>query len=297
MNRTDTSAVAPETLTFDAACERALAYDVSAEPLQPTGHTRLFTHGRRTERVAVLLHGITNNPLQWEKFGQALYADGWNVFVPRLPYHGLQDLVTALPGKLTAKDMIRYTSDAVDIACGLGEKIAVIGLSAGGTYAAWAAQERAEVERAIVIAPMFGLGYLPVWLEPGFTAFFRRLPNQMWWWDPIQKLNHVPPHAYPKFSTHNLAETLYLGEMVTHKAQKAAPFCRNIAIISNAKDRSINNAATRIVALAWEAHGATIRQQVYNPPERLPHDLIDITQPTGKTDMVYAKLREYLEGP
>jgi carboxylesterase len=280
--------------SFQEACDRVRLFDsAEAAQLQPTGHTRLFTYPHRTERVAVLFHGITNNPLQWEHFGLSLYAEGWNVLIPRLPYHGLQDLLTTLPAKLGVADMVAYTKNAVEIGQGLGDNVAVVGLSAGGVYTAWAAQEYA-IERAIVIAPLFGLHDLPLWVTPLATGVVRYLPNQMRWWDPKKKANHIPPHAYPQYSTHNMAETLTMGFRVQKRARVTPPQCRDIMIITNAADRAVSNAATEAVADLWKRQGTKIGSYQFAATEGLPHDVIDITQPRGKPDLVYALLREVL---
>ena len=46
---------------------------------------------------------------------------------------------------------------AVDIAAGLGDQVTIAGLSAGGVVAAWAAQHRRDVHRAVLIAPSLGV--------------------------------------------------------------------------------------------------------------------------------------------
>src|SRR5690349_23724651 len=52
------------------------------------GHSLLLTHGVRTPRVFVLLHGFTDLPEQFAVVGQHLFAAGDNVYIPRLPRHG-----------------------------------------------------------------------------------------------------------------------------------------------------------------------------------------------------------------
>jgi hypothetical protein len=47
------------------------------------------------------------------------------------------------------------------MARGLGEQVTVVGLSGSAVIVAWLAQFRADVDKAIVIAPVFGL--LPNW--------------------------------------------------------------------------------------------------------------------------------------
>ncbi|MFM8457940.1 MAG: hypothetical protein ACKOB0_03205, partial [Chthoniobacterales bacterium] len=58
-------------------------------PLHDGGRTIVLTHGYRTARVFVLLHGLTNAPRQFRELGEELFATGANVVIPRLAHHGL----------------------------------------------------------------------------------------------------------------------------------------------------------------------------------------------------------------
>ena len=66
--------------------------------------SRLLTHGEKTERAVVLVHGLTNCPKQWELFGQEAFRRGWNVLILRLPEHGLGD-------RETGKDRLRLAPE------------------------------------------------------------------------------------------------------------------------------------------------------------------------------------------
>jgi carboxylesterase len=64
--------------------------------------SRLYTHGEKTERAVVLVHGLTNCPKQWELFAQEAYRRGWNVLVLRLPEQGLGDRETSTTSSIRA---------------------------------------------------------------------------------------------------------------------------------------------------------------------------------------------------
>src|SRR5690348_3943799 len=53
----------------------------------PLGRSILLTHGHRTARAVVLLHGYTDSPRQFADLADSLFAEGDNVYVPRLPHH------------------------------------------------------------------------------------------------------------------------------------------------------------------------------------------------------------------
>src|SRR5262245_36966831 len=56
--------------------------------------TKLYDHGMQTEHVIVLLHGFTTCPEQFNDLGKLYFDFGYNVLIPRLPYHGLSNRLT-----------------------------------------------------------------------------------------------------------------------------------------------------------------------------------------------------------
>jgi alpha-beta hydrolase superfamily lysophospholipase len=125
--------------------------------LNPVCGSILLTHGMRTERAVVFFHGLTNCPQQFRELGQIFYDMGDNVLIPRLPRHGMADRKVENLTPLKAEELRDCADSSVDIACGLGRQVYIVGLSAGGTLTAWIAQNRSEVTRAVLIAPALGL--------------------------------------------------------------------------------------------------------------------------------------------
>ncbi len=152
--------------------------------INPVCSSKLLTHGERTGDVIVLLHGFTNCPKQFEPLGKQLFDLGYNVYIPRMPHHGLADVLTRHPSKLTGEALARYGSSAVDIAHSLGDRITVAGLSGGGSVAAWVAQEREDVDTVMLIAPMLGILKLPEFSVKPVANLTLTLPNFFVWWDP-----------------------------------------------------------------------------------------------------------------
>src|SRR5262249_14331141 len=107
--------------------------------------TRLLTHGRRTSRVVVMFHGLTNCPAQFDSLGRIAFRRGANVLIPRLPRHGFADRMTGELALSDARELREFADRVLDAAPGLGDSVTVVGLSVGGTLAAWAAQERPGV--------------------------------------------------------------------------------------------------------------------------------------------------------
>ena len=89
---------------YGEALRRVAAAEARDGPeISPECRTRLMTHGARTARAVVLLHGLTNCPEQFRALGERLYERGANVYIPRLPEHGLADRMTPVHARLDAR--------------------------------------------------------------------------------------------------------------------------------------------------------------------------------------------------
>ena len=243
----------------------------------------------------MLLHGFTNCPQMYSQLAQELFDLGHNVVVPRLPHHGLADRLTTELTRLEAREMEATVQGALETAVGLGDRVVVAGLSLGAVLAAWLAQFRPEVDRAVVIAPLFGAPVVPEWVSDlaGFVAGV--IPNLWVWWDFKAKAAiEGPKHAYPRFPTRAYAEMLKLGYEVKQAAHRAAPKAREIRVVLNLNDPAVNNRATRRVIRAWREHGADVRVYEFPRSQGLLHDLISPDQTYARTAEVYPVLIDWI---
>jgi hypothetical protein len=264
-------------------------------PLHDGGRSIVLTHGYETERVFVLLHGLTNAPRQFRELGEKLFATGANVVIPRLAHHGLADRMTDAHAALTARDLIRYAQYGVDLAQGLGKNVTVVGLSISGISAAWLAQNRDDIDEVFLLAPLFGPAVAPDALTPAFAAALQRLPNQMLWWDPRVRENLPgPPYNYPRFPTRGLGEALRLG-LDTAQPDRTLRVNR-LGVILTENDLAVNNRRTRRLVEQWRAAspGTGIFLHEFPAEENIPHDFIDPLQPDARTDKVNTLLVEWL---
>ena len=285
--------------SYDEAMERwELTQANEADlPLHEGGRTIVLSHGYATERVFVLLHGLTNAPRQFRELGEKLFATGANVVIPRLAHHGLADRMTEAHAALTAQDLIRYAQYGVDLAQGLGENVTVVGLSISGISAAWLAQNRDDIDEVFLLAPLFGPAVVPDPLTPAFATALTRLPNKMMWWDPRVRENLPgPPYNYPRFPTRALGEALRLGLQAAQPDQTL--HVNRLGVILTENDKAVNNARTRRLVEQWRAASPDTDFFIYEFPasENIPHDFIDPLQPDARTDKVNALLVEWLTG-
>ncbi|MDA9293163.1 alpha/beta hydrolase, partial [bacterium] len=160
----DLGALPDPTVSYEEALGRYA--EVSAiddrEPVYEPCRSQLLDHGRRTEQVVVLFHGLTNCPQQYLDFGREIFETGANVLILRAPRHGLASSYDTIEegvgsvdvvGRLTANELRDFGDDAIDIATGLGDSVVVSGLSMGGVIATWVAQFRSDVDRVVAVAP------------------------------------------------------------------------------------------------------------------------------------------------
>ena len=263
--------------------------------VNPICASRLLTHGTSTERVVVLLHGVTNCPQQFVAFGESLFARGYNVLIPRMPHNGFADRMAEDLRNLRANELAAFADTVVDIATGLGTHVTIVGLSAGGILAAWAAQYRGEIARAVIVAPSFAILHMsPLrrWVVQNLSVRLPPIPRV----DSGEFALRKPRHTSLRNNSRAIGEVMRLG-LATYRAAKVAPpAARSLVVVTNAADATVDNTVTTRVVERWRAAGHTDIDTYTFPGEpRLPHDMIDPDQPEGRVERVYPVLLDVIE--
>ncbi|MFG1883257.1 alpha/beta hydrolase [Micromonospora sp. NPDC049102] len=163
-----------------AAAQDITAAEAADAQVRPESRSRLLSHGARTGRAVLLLHGYTVAPEQYDALAEVFFARGYNVWIPRAPRHGMVDR----PGhhRIEAGDLTSYAAQALTVAAGLGDEVGVVGISGGAVLATWLAQVRGDVvRRLLVLSPFFGPGQAPAFaVRPLITLYGRRiLPDRL----------------------------------------------------------------------------------------------------------------------
>ena len=250
----------------------------------------------RAPVAAVYFHGFTSCPAQGLALAEKLYDQGYNVFLPRMFGHGAIDprRDDSMAG-LISRHLIDLAASSVDLAAGLGDRVVVLGLSAGGTIASWVAQNRADVDQVIAISPFFGPYGLPSGAVKPAADLTLALPNLVIGWNPLA---NVPaeevdyPFSLP--ATHALAQIMLLGEEVQQAARIEPPASRSVQLLLNAADRSVSNELARRLVKSWRSHGKEVGTELLPLSHNLPHDLINPFERGNDFDLVYATLRKML---
>jgi carboxylesterase len=283
--------------SYDAALERVRALQaLDDSSILPEARTALLDRGARTPLAVVLLHGLTNHPGQFREFGPMVFERGANVLIPRLPDQGDRDRMTRRLSGLTAEALLACASEAVDIACGLGDRVCVLGISTSGLLCAYFAQNRADVARTIPVAPVFAMLQFPYWVSRAIARAALVLPNAFLWWDPTKREAQLPPTAYPQFPTHALAQCLRIGNDV-YAASAAQPFAaKSVVMVTNRADPAVNNRVAESVVRRWRRfRSADVVAYCFTDLPR-NHDIIDPANPVPRVDLVYPRLLEFVMG-
>ena len=248
------------------------------------GRSILLTHGARTARVFVLLHGFTDLPEQFAIVGQHLYAGGDNVYIPRLPRHAERRSPMRSLGRISASELARFGDSSVAIARGLGDSIIVVGLSAGGVIAASVAQARGEVKRAVLLAPAIAAASLSDGQEQGLVILASKLPE-------ITRTNAPIDTTRPEYlqgiTTRGLAQLLLLGQQVREASADHAPGAREMFFLLNQADHTVSEEAAVEVAQHWYNHDAHVEVYRFPASLKLQHNLMEIDARGGNVGLVF----------
>lgn len=259
-------------------------------------HSFLLTHGAKATKVIIFAHGWASSPAPFKEIAGQFYDRGYNVLVMTMPFCGLADRMNTEQAKMRAEDFVHYGDEVVDIARGLGEQITMAGISAGGLVTAWVAQQRQDVDLAVLISPGLGLKAIPRFWTPLMSWALRAIPNWYIWEDPEKKENAPRPYNYVRIPSRVVGQILRLAMTVKALARQKAPLAGSIVVITNLNDPGIDNVAVDKVTNLWRLRRAKDVQSYQFPADLgLGHDIIDMKDPHMNVAVVYPKLLELID--
>ena len=99
---------------------------------------------------ALVLHGFTGNPSTMRGIAERLADAGLSVELPVLPGHGtsVEDMV-----ETSWSDWSRAAEDAYQALAARCDRVAVVGLSMGGTLACWLAERHGDIAGLALVNP------------------------------------------------------------------------------------------------------------------------------------------------
>jgi esterase/lipase len=257
-------------------------------------------HGQKTEKVIVIYHGFTNCPKQFEILGKQLFDKGYNVYIPRMPYHGHSNVLTDEAASFNVDQLLEFADNSINVAKGLGNKIDFIGISGGGLLATWAGLQTESTDKIMNIAPLYSPLDYPEWQLNSISNILRILPNQYKWWDDKiqEKVEIGPKYAYPRYSLKAINAFLKLSLDLRKKLESPQDLIQNkkYILVTTENDKAINNNVAFNYSAKILAVPKTSFVSYQFPTELdLNHDIIDPNQRQAKIDKVYPKILELFE--
>ena len=136
-----------------AAAVRTINGDSSNADVRPECRSIIKTHGKKTTKAVMMIHGVSACPQQFADLGDTFFNAGYNVYIPRVPSHGLTD--NKRHGEITIPAMAQFMNSSTSIISGLGDETGVVGLSGGANMATWITQYNSQTISRVCFYHLF----------------------------------------------------------------------------------------------------------------------------------------------
>jgi hypothetical protein len=160
--------------------------------------------------------------------------------------------------------------------------------------AAWTAQHRPEIDKAVIIAPSIGFTNLGADRFSSFAIrLFRVLPNIGT--QHFSPFSDGPKHSYLGFSSRSFGVVMLLGKSILKSAKQEKPAAQSILMVTNAADTAVNSKINRELFNFWRANGyEQLEEYEFSADKKLIHDIIDPQQVQQQTALVYPILLDLI---
>jgi len=105
--------------------------DFLSPALKEENHPRIFYHGKPTQDVIILTHGLSDSPYYVKDIGRKFYKAGCNVILTLLPGHGRMEIKGKMEEEKLKRKWRKELDIAVDAGKTLGKRISLGGFSTG----------------------------------------------------------------------------------------------------------------------------------------------------------------------
>jgi len=285
--------------SYEEALERIAKVQAEEKSLSlnPVCASKLLTHGGRSKHALLIFHGYGNCPEQFMQLGQRFFELGYNVYLPRMPHHGLADRMSDDLRNLTAEEMVAYANTSFDIARGLGDELTLLGISAGGTLVNWLTQYR-DPDYAASLSAFHGINIIPTFLTRPFIHVFLTLPIFYIWWDPRTGLKnpYAIDYSYPRYALQNLAHVLRIAGNVEEGIHQKAPGVKKYTMLINDYDPGVSRPKLLELTRLWRQWIDPRVAEVHFERElKMLHDIITPGLPNDPTPIVYPRIVQAIQ--
>ena len=213
----------------------------------------------------MMIHGVSACPQQFADLGDTFFNAGYNVYIPRVPSHGLTD--NKRHGEITIPAMAQFMNSSTSIISGLGDETGVVGLSGGANMATWITQYNSQtISRALLLSPFYqpSASETPSWKIPLLRNLYGR---------------NILPDSFTGSNLSYRALGKYIIIAKNYKSDLKAPGLKYVGVVTSENDTAIDkNLAVNIPKQMTVASGAKF--QYYSIPTSfgIGHDIVALNQ-------------------
>ena len=233
----------------------------------------------------MMIHGVSACPQQFADLGDTFFNAGYNVYIPRVPSHGLTD--NKRHGEITIPAMAQFMNSSTSIISGLGDETGIVGLSGGANMATWITQYNSQtISRALLLSPFYqpSESETPSWKIPLLRNLYGR---------------NILPDSFTGSNLSYRALGKYIIIAKNYKSDLKAPGLKYVGVVTSENDTAIDkNLAVNIPKQMAAASGAKF--QYYSIPASfgIGHDIVALNQDEVKkhADKLYPFYLDMYEG-
>ena len=249
-----------------AAANRTVSEDASNADIRPECRSIIKTHGKKTAKAVMMIHGVSACPQQFADLGDTFFNAGYNVYIPRVPSHGLTD--NKRHGEITIPAMAQFMNSSANMAT-------------------WITQYNSQtISRALLLSPFYqpSASETPSWKIPLLRNLYGR---------------NILPDSFTGSNLSYRALGKYIIIAKNYKSDLKAPGLKYVGVVTSENDTAIDkNLAVNIPKQMAAASGAKF--QYYSIPASfgIGHDIAALNQDEVKkhADKLYPFYLDMYEG-
>ena len=219
-------------------------YDSNFSKSLEVGKPRLYFNPRFTQNI-LLSHGYKSAPMEVEEMAKYLFAQGFNVYCPRLPGHGTAPINIK---EITWRDWSTTYAHALSTFKGLGGKIYVAGFSTGGTLALLqASQFSNQLDGCIAINAPIRLVDIKSIFVPAIDSLNHLLDQLNLEAPKKEYVNDKPENPQINYSRNYLHGVKELKNLISHTEKELKKITCPLLIIQGDKDPVVEPKSANII--------------------------------------------------
>jgi hypothetical protein len=145
----------------------------------------------------------------------------------------------------------------------------------------------------VIAAPALGVSRVAASLETPLMNLGLRLPN----YSSDDPPDPLRPDRMPGWCSRGIAQMMALGLAARREAAGRRPLARDVRVLLNAHDQTVNRTLIDNLIASWLATGARVETRELSDTLRLPHDIVDPTEVGSRPAVTEPVILALLYGP